>query len=359
MYAYDKMFGVNTKGRPIHRGPRGGFYVIQDGKKIYKFKRGSPATAFSGGGKLTSPMKARLLKLADAIKRRRIPNFKGVKGFIYKTLIFKKFENITPTVKGYNYTDKRISVGFLDENTNNSIMGVRETDLPLQSWLDAQSQYIANLNTYDFYTAMAYTVRSHQWIGPWLRGEKRVTFTTPSGFTLPLFPQVKKLVDENPKLWENFSNAFNQYSYYSRTINSMPRDLMEKALKLYTSDLQRIIKKAPALPRTMYVYRGISRDIFKGKMGAVHTLGEFASTAYVPQRGYGPARYMRIKLLKGSKVLLLQGLNKWDQNGEFEVLLNKGARYIIRKRNLLRPVINSTYINSYLKKYVTDITLIS
>jgi hypothetical protein len=33
--------GVNTKGRTIYKGPRGGFYVMVGGKKIYKFKRSS------------------------------------------------------------------------------------------------------------------------------------------------------------------------------------------------------------------------------------------------------------------------------------------------------------------------------
>jgi hypothetical protein len=131
-------------------------------------------------------------------------------------------------------------------------------------------------------------------------------------------------------------------------------------MELYVKDLQRITKKAPPLPKSIVVYRGISTDIFKGKIGAVQTLDEFASTAYVPQYLYGKDRYMRIKLLKGSRVLLLQGLNKWEANGEFEVLVNKGAKYIIRKRNVLRPVVNRTFVPVYNpKKYITDVTVIS
>jgi hypothetical protein len=226
---------------------------------------------------------------------------------------------------------------------------------------------------YDFHTAMAYTVRSHQWIGPWLRGQKKsVQFTRPVGFVVPLFPQVFALVDKeknNPQLasWSSWAkNSFNispqeRYKWYSKHIASMPPNLLETAMNVYIKDLQRIIKGAPALPKSMIVYRGLSTDIFKGKIGAVQTLGEFASTAYVPQYLYAPDRYMRIKLLKGTRVLLLQGLNKWDANGEFEVLVNKGAKYIIRKRNVLRPVVNRTFVPVYYnpKKYITDVTVIS
>ena len=34
---------VNTKGRVIHKGARGGYYVIEKGKKIYKFTRAKGA----------------------------------------------------------------------------------------------------------------------------------------------------------------------------------------------------------------------------------------------------------------------------------------------------------------------------
>ncbi len=37
------MVDVNIKGRVIHQGPRGGYYVIVNGRKVYKFVRASAA----------------------------------------------------------------------------------------------------------------------------------------------------------------------------------------------------------------------------------------------------------------------------------------------------------------------------
>jgi hypothetical protein len=258
-------------------------------------------------------------------------------------------------------------VKYLNGGTDEGL-AVRKDDLPLQSWLNDQSKYINGLSNYEFYTAMAYTVRSHEWIGPWLRGQKSaVKFSTPTGFLVPLFPQVSALMIKeigkppSSKWAENFMNTplSEKYTWYRNNINTIPNKLLQDAMEIYVKDLQRIIKRAPPLPKSMIVYRGISTDIFKGKIGAMQTLNEFASTAYVPQYLYGRDRYMRIKLLKGTRVLLLQGLNKWDANGEFEIVLNKGMRYIIRKRNLLRPVINRGFIpHSAPKKYITDITVL-
>ena len=37
------MVDVNTKGRVIHQGPRGGYYIIVNGRKVYKFVRAAAA----------------------------------------------------------------------------------------------------------------------------------------------------------------------------------------------------------------------------------------------------------------------------------------------------------------------------
>ncbi len=362
---------VNTKGRPIHKGPKGGLYVLQNGKKIYKFKVAvAPAPAPSPKKKgLTTPLKARLLKLAEAIKKRKAsPKTNSIK-FKSKEFTFTKFSVVgNPSLIGGNKTlqFKTSRVKYVKSGINEEGMAIREDELPLQTWISAQGTYINKLDNYDFYTAIAYTVRSHQWIGPWLRGSKSsVYFSRPPGFIVPLFPQVSALMDKDAYKTSIWARTFiltplnQKYTWYSANVNNMPMHLQNAAIELYVKDLQRIIKNAPPLPQSMIVYRGIDSDIFKGKLGAMHTLNEFASTAYVPQYLYGKSRYMRLKLLKGSRILLLQGLNNWDANGEFEILLNKGARYIIRKRNILRPVLNRPVIPRVLpKKYITDITVL-
>ena len=351
---------TNSKGRTIFKGPKGGMYVLQDGKKIYKFKVGGGTTTTKKAPPpikgLASPMKKRLVELAKRVKKRlkmKSAIYRPVVTFKSKKITFKKitFSSITGArSKNSNY-EKTLNIEYPDSKkvNSNTTMVVEENKLPLQSWMDAQAKYLEGLSYDDLYTVASYTVRSHQWIGPWLRGTGAPTFTTPYGHILPLYPQIVKLARTG-----SIPNM--NYDEYKTYIKIMPKRIRDVAMTMYVKDLQRIFKKAPPLPRTMYVYRGIITDVFRGKAGAVHTLGEFASAGYVPQDVYGQNRYMRIKLLKGTRVLLLQGLNKWHDHGEFEILLNKGSHYIIRARNVFRPVLNRPR-NTIRKKYVTDITV--
>lgn len=378
---------VNTKGRRIHKGPRGGFYVIdtKTGRKIYKFTRKVPVVRPSPSPKTTRPSPEpavplskrvgnKLLKLLTNVRKRKIdPN---TTGFITKRKQFKikRFETIDPNEKYIKTKEKSFYVNvpsgtskLTDLIKNGTVMGVTEDTLPLQSWLDAQGKYLASLKHYDLFTAMSYTVRSHQWIGPWLRG-KGVRFTKPKGFTLPLYSQVMKLA-EQPK----YTNA-----RWAKTLTLTPENMrfktyeilleydipiavINEAMEMYVKDLQRIIRGAPPLPKTMYLYRGLYTNIFDKKLGTVHTFDEFASGAYVPQKVYAGNSYIRMKILKGTRVLLLQGLNKWsdDGTGEYEVLINKGSQYVIRKRYLKRYTFNVRDPRNWYTKTrpVTDVTV--
>jgi hypothetical protein len=273
------------------------------------------------------------------------------------TLGFTKFDPLRNEIKE---KDRPVKVP-IPQLPSNQVMGVTKDTLPQQSWLDEQSKFIKGLDEYDYMTVMSYTVRSHQWIGPWMRTRNinQVRFTQPYGFMTPLYPQIKSLYQKIPAQNRTSlqNNIINSYMYYTGYIKYLPKDDIKKALDMYIEDLQRIIKKAPKLNRTMYVYRGLDRDIFKGKLGTVHTLDYFSSTGYVPQRVYAPQYYMRIKLLKGTRVLLLQGLNDWSYAGEFEVLLNKGSKFVITKRNLKRSVVNNKNAVMPKQKFVTDVTV--
>jgi hypothetical protein len=307
--------------------------------------------------KVPPVLKTGLLRLLQTVRKRR--NTKSPIKMNTKTLTVARFD---PHL-GRNAINSTVSVKYANTN-NNSILVVRNSCLPTQSWLDAQSAYIKNLDDYDFFTAAAYAVRSHEWIGPWLRTKKisNVKFSRPRGFIMPLYPQVTKILASQPHslmlhMWvRQFLNSRNKYNFFHDHINEMPIDLLKRALNVYTTDLQRIIRGAPPLPNMVCVFRGIYTDIFRGQIGVQHKMNEFASAAYVPQRNYAPDRYVRMKLIKGTRVLLLQGLNTWKNNGEFEILLNKDSRYIIRKRNLLRHAVNSLSGNSR-QVEVTDITV--
>ena len=359
----ESLLSLNTKGRVIHIGPKGGYYVLEGGKKIYKFTRApspkpktpSPkANALSPKLKRVSPLK----RLLEKVRKRRVLPVISPGGEERVLLKFKHF------YKDGRSIDRTLTI-FIPK-AKNEMMSVEKDTLPMQSWLDAQGRYLDDLDDYDFYTAMSYTVRSHQWIGPYMRTKKLsdVRFTKPFGFVMPLVYQFEKIAklkssqehtDFEKHLLTLTSNSQRE-DYVNRMSEKIPKNVLKEALELYIKDLKRIVSKAPKLPRTMVVYRGVKDDIFKGKIGTVHKVEGFASAAYVPQRVYAPNNYLRIKLLKGSRVLLLQCLNDWGHEGEFEVLVNYGSRYLIRKRNLRRPVLNSMY-GYPVMKYVTDVTV--
>lgn len=372
---------LNSKGRTIHKGPRGGEYVLENGKKIYKFKRGpSPVRVLPSPR--PSPVRVpkrvgnKLLKLLTNVRKRKI--YPNIANFNTNREIFTvtRFLTVNPD-EPIKTKDQSFYVDVPSGNSeltklikNDTVMGISKDTLPLQSWLDAQSRYLKSLNNYDLFTAMSYTVRSHQWIGPWLRGNKRsVKFTRPSEkiFTKPLYSQVMKLANEFKYRNERWAKTLlslpesKRYKDFDIVFDYLPRTVFDEAMELYVKDLQRIIRGAPPVPRTMYLYRGLYTNIFDGKLGTVHKFDEFASGAYYPQKVYAGNSYIRMKILKGTRVLLLQGLNNWSLNdtGEFEVLINKGARYIIRKRYLDRYTYNvNSPMNWYTRQRpVTDITV--
>lgn len=273
----------------------------------------------------------------------------------------KKYNNVRieiPIPKNYlDNEDKQFVNQMLK---NGTVLALHPNYVPSESWIDSQNKYIESLNEYDLETAMAYTVRSFEWVGEWLRTKNlsQLNFTSNNRrFVVPLYPQIMKVISnyKNNPWAKNALTTINRLNF-TRLLKYIPDDILKRALDLYVKDLHRIIKKAPPLPAPMYVFRGINKDIFKGNLGTVHTLNEFASASYVPQPSYAYHGYIRIKLLKGMRVLLLQGLNIWKTSGEYEILLNKGSQYIIKKRNLIRYAINLP--NKPLRKYpVTDITM--
>jgi len=244
----------------------------------------------------------------------------------------------------YNIPNKNAH-GYLVAQTKNAVN---------QEWLDKQAEYIRGLSVYDRKTLAAYTYRSHGWIGRFLRSngtflpnvESYYNRTKPNQ-PKPLVPQIQKLTN-NPtaNIWKVKNN----------------QELHRDALKLYERDLHRIIRGAPPLPATMVIYRGVAVDPFQGAIGSVHRLKGFASAAYLiktaanyANRGFGSHNIQRIKLMKGTRVIAASLVNKWDDEGENEVIINSDARYIIRNRNITRRLL---YSGKSIEAKVTDITVV-
>ena len=242
---------------------------------------------------------------------------------------------------------------------------VNENTLPTQSWINDQVRYIQNLDEYDFETAMGFTVRSFEWITPYLYGTKslnRIEFSKPPGFIVPMYPQVKKILSRKNQLTAMERAILGSYDEYAMYVNFLPTNLLKDALDLYTIDLKRIIRNAPPTPRTMVLFRGLDKNIFgvrEGLMpGVRHTLKAFTSASYIPNRGYGEHRYVKYILPRGARVLLIQTMNHWANingryTGEYEVLMNIGTKFVIEKREIRRPVINNK--RRIQVKYVTEV----
>jgi hypothetical protein len=327
----------------------------------FKNKKNSPATPKKIKKPLVSArVKTSLLKLAASVKKRRT-NVAQPQKLPTVRLSFEQFIfDPSKLTRRYVKLSKPIEV---INNFNETVTGPRTSDLPTQKWIDAQISYLKNLNNYDLHTAMSYTVRSHEWIGRWMRGRNNIIFKNPpTDMVSPLFPQVMSIINRFNSQWALAfmhvlqTNPNEITKFYKKYINDIPDDILNQAMILYYNDLHRIIRNAPPLDKSIIVYRGLDKE-FQGANG---TLSDFSSTSYVPRPDYARRMYVRIKLLKGIRVLLLQALNTWNSAGEFEILLNAGSKYILRKRNLTRSVMNrnNNTENKMLKKQVTDITLI-
>ena len=113
---------------------------------------------------------------------------------------------------------------------------------------------------------------------------------------------------------------------------------MKLALEMYRDDLKRIIAGAPKSRKKMILYRGASFDIFRSTKGHWHNLESFCSASYDLNHalGYEGGTMQRITVLPGTPVLLVAGMNQWNVNGEYEIMVNIGTKYLIRGRGVKR-----------------------
>ena len=237
-------------------------------------------------------------------------------------------------------------------------------------WFKRQDAYVKNLSDYDFWTAQAHTNRSHSWIGPFLyRGTvPRYLPGTDGKHIAPLWPQIRKLILDGT--FETFTatghyfwvdtflgmnNETDRYNLYVRSIGNIPQNIMKRALAMYRDDLKRIIAGAPKSRKKMILYRGAGFDIFRSTAGHWHNLESFCSAAYDLNHAllYEGGTMQRITVLPGTPVLLVAGMNQWDVNGEYEIMVNYGTKYLIRQRAVKRVM----WTGFRRSTRVTDVTI--
>jgi hypothetical protein len=259
---------------------------------------------------------------------------------------------------------------LIDDGT---AVATRASDIDLD-WFKRQDKYVKNLSDYDFWTAQAHTNRSHSWIGPFqYRGSIPSSFPGRHGgahvHIAPLWPQVRELIltgtfkrrsgsegyrDAWIEDFKRMTSEKQRYDLFCRNTNQLQSQMKLAALRMYELDLKRIIARAPKSRKKMVLYRGASFDIFKDRPGHWFTLNSFCSAAYnfAHSISYG-STIQRITVLPGSPVLLVAGMNQWDKNGEYEIMVNIGTKYLIRTRDVRRAGWSG---NRHILR-VTDVTI--
>ena len=236
-----------------------------------------------------------------------------------------------------------------------TMLATRASDIDLD-WFKRQDAYVKNLSDYDFWTAQAHTNRSHSWIGPFLYRRNVPSYLpgTSGKHIAPLWPQVRKMIldgtytvrgtDRWRDAWvDDFrrkTSEKDRYELFCNNAGQLTSDVKRVALNMYRDDLKRIIAVAPKSRKKMILYRGASFDIFRSTRGYWHRLESFCSAAYDLRHalGYEGGTMQRITVLPGTPVLLVAGMNQWGYEGEYEIMVNFGTRYLIRGRGVKRIV---------------------
>lgn len=290
------------------------------------------------------------------------------------SITFCHTKTAVPRVACKDHTDTttRVFTGPNPLIESGAVVAMHENDFDLD-WYKRQSKYISKLSDYDFWTVQAHTHRSHSWIGPYTYEKKilPLTFLKPyyggSTHILPLWPQIRKMILNGTytthvtSSWvTEFKNAKSEkrrYQLYVQNIGKIPEPMQKIALDMYIKDLKRIIAGAPRSRKKMILYRGSNVDIFRGSQGHWHTLASFCSSSYAIDRAfrYGTTGFTRVTVLPNTPVLLVAGVNNWDPNGEQEIMVNIGTRYLIRGRGVKRHVYRSVGGSTHVR--VTDVTI--
>jgi hypothetical protein len=155
--------------------------------------------------------------------------------------------------------------------------------------------------------------------------------------------------------FKTLSNETNRYNLYINNLRNIPQTIMKRALEMYRDDLKRIIAGAPKSRKKMILYRGAAFDIFRSTVGHWHKLESFCSAAYDLNHAllYEGGTMQRITVLPGTPVLLVAGMNQWNVNGEYEIMVNLGTKYLIRQRAVKRVM----WTGFRRSTRVTDVTI--
>ena len=355
--------GRNARGRPVVTGARGGVYAWDERARNVRPLAAVATTRkkkFKGVGVTVAYPQFRVMQNAN-MKNRDLPFRALTKRVAYAVAAY----NIAPP----GATNDVKSV--VDRVISGDIAATRGRNID-PSWFEKQARYMADLSVYDLMTVIGYTVRSHEWLGPYQRDGrlpgagnlKKMKAHIPA--PVPLFPQIraiartmgadaKDMFRRSNDVSQYFVNLFlgndsvQAYEAYSMLLpsNSFQPEIVKQAIELFIRDLDRIISKAPPLDASMVVYRGTSHNVFDGIEGRVYDVNAFSSAAFdLPHALLYAGRrsksgvVQRVTLSPGTRVIVAAMVNLWNEYGENEIILPRGT-YEIAKRSKERLIANT------------------
>lgn len=365
----------DSKGRVVWRGPRGGLFVLAAGGRKLPVKTHVPPLRTDLTTVKTrvpplrtdlTPRRAGAARVAAVWKdkvRRRIDPIPRV-GTKYKMgvkvpRVFIDPATLQRVVKSHiEYLPDGNAIGGETKNRvrTGDVLVTRRRNVDAD-WFNAQSEYLKSLSDDDLMSAAAYTTRSHQWIGPYMREGVvyPLYYLVLDGHITPLYPQLRDIVRRRKTALKDRSHfagievllgpdklaSYRQHQKFVRE-DAYTYDALAEAYAAYVKDLKRIIAAAPPIVRPIVVYRGYKQDIFEGHLRRWYVNDKFISTAFDLGRavGYGrDGQLWRITLLPGTQALLAAALNQWGASGETEVIVNKDTVYSIKRRNVKQHAI--------------------
>ena len=354
----------NALGRPIVAGPKGGGYAwVEETKTVTKIGKTAPRPPSSRPrpppAAVVAPRvewRGTPVKLSYPKIRAQYSNSLGSRNLPFEPLVEKMNRvvsvfDVAPADASNDVkrTVEKVSVG--------NVVATRQRNMDL-GWLQKQTKFMSELSVYDLMTVIGYTVRSHEWLGPFQRRGKLPTArsfammnTHIAQQPVPLFPQFRA-VCKNAVAKDVFKSAHKSdaqktflgsdsaaaYKAYVILLKdgAFRDEILGRAIALFAEDLKRIIARAPPLDAPMIVYRGTAGDVFErkdGGRGRVYHIDAFSSAAldfgwalvYARDRDGKVGMVQRITIAPGTCILAAALVNLWNANGEYEVILPMGT----------------------------------
>jgi hypothetical protein len=245
------------------------------------------------------------------------------------------------------------------------------------NWLHDQVDYVEGLSARDKASVKMVTLRSQEWLTPYMRGEAWSVPTSirimRNGFSRGPWekqiyskPRPKKPDEYNfPQLQNATQKYAGRPNFQSITNAAARRTVFQKATDALIKDLKRIIAKAPVVRKRIVVYRGIGG--YKMPPGTAITANKaFMATSFdadyalraSDQWSANNRDPLKITIPPGARVLLVGVVNTWNGvngHGEYEIVLPPETRFKVTKRSTKWV---ATQTGTHKKALVTELTML-